>query len=72
MPSSVILPLTGEAILITLTTLLLAQPSFLFQPTPRQFQTWAFRTGWVVLILLFFWSILLGKVLSDYEITFYY
>jgi hypothetical protein len=72
MPNSLFVFLTGEGFLIGLTTVLLAQPRFIFKSTPKPFQSWAFLSGWVILVILFFWSILLGKILSNYEISIHF
>ena len=68
-PNSVFLFLTVEGLLISLTTLLMAQPAVLFKPTSKGFQTWAFRSGCLVLVILFGWSVLFGRILSNYEIS---
>lgn len=72
MPNSVIFALAIEGLLIGLTSVLLVQPQLLFKTTPQHFQMWAFRSGWMLLVLLFSWSLLLGRILSDYEISIHF
>jgi hypothetical protein len=68
MPSSLVFALFVEVLLIGLAGLLLAQPEFVFRTIGRQFRTWAFGSGWFILAILFGWSVVLGRILVDYEI----
>ena len=69
MPSTLVFALIFEGVMVGLTSLLLVQPELVFKSAGQQLRTWAFRSGWVMLVVLFGWSIVLGKILSDYDVT---
>lgn len=69
-PKQVLVSLLLESGLITLTTLLLAQPKVMFATRSERARSLAFSGGLLFLCLTFCWSVIFGCVLYLNDISF--
>jgi hypothetical protein len=70
MPEKVMFALVIEAALITLTSMLLTQPSFLFRSNPSErLRLSATFGGMLMLCVTFVWSVIFGCVLVLFDMA---
>lgn len=65
LPNFIILVFVVESILISLSTILLAQPKAFFGVQPSKGKAVAFWAGLFFLMITFFWSIVVGIVMGE-------